>query len=807
MQALFKDAVQTCLLAGRQTLLQAIVLAFSLMVIIVTGLFVQHELSFDTSQPDYQRSYRINIDFPNIDYGGTAIAVSPGALRDVFSSSRFKNHVSVHSQISAMPANYKLYTADKSLLNVELLAIDNHFSDIFSVKSTTGSTVDSPAQPNGLYISEQTAKKVWNSTDVTGKVLYLNKKHPLVIEGVVAEQQQSSHLSFDALFNKAMIERLDPEYFQHFQMNNFYNYLKVEQDADISNIERQLSKELSERNKKEVVVSLQPISDIYLSTGILMELGDSGSINVLLALVIIAVVVLVIAVSNASSIQAAIVNDRWQEIAIRRLCGAGLWPLIMNFLLSVVITCLFAGFAALVLSELFLPMLSSWLNKRLLMPYSISSIMLLMLLAVVIAGVCAIYPAWLLKTFTVKSVFADKQRASFRSQGLKKIVVTVQLTMTCVLLALCLSLNHYINQMQEIDLGYESENTYLFDASAAGKDVDLVAFMNARTGSSDLEAVAEGEVFPTYNFNIGAEQLRTIDHSSKPIDWAPLVGVSEQYFDLLNINIVSGRAFSETRQGDQLRYDEGNENYRAAVIINEAMRKALGWSNNQEALNQMLVWGPDGIYNGRVIGVSQNVFYSKPTESADPMMFILGRNQTQENYLAMAFSQPLTTDQFQVLERDINQGLGFKGVALVSLQERYQALFKDETIQFRWILIISFILLVSSLAGVFGLIALDTDTRRKELAIRRVLGASAGRLCLFFWYSYSGMFVWMLGASAFGYWAIIALLSYYELLTLPLSLLSFSFAYLVVFIFVSLVIIGRTHWAMKDKPNKILRSH
>lgn len=806
MQALFKDAVQTCLLARRQTLLQVIVLAFGLMVMIVTGLFVQHELSFDSSQPDYQRSYRINIDFPDIDYGGTAIAVSPGALRDVFSSSRFKESVSVHTQVSAMPANYKLYTADKSLLNVDLIAVDEHFSDIFTVKSTTGSTVSSPSQPNGLYISEQTARKTWNSTDVTGKILYLNKEHPLVIEGVVADEQQNSHLNFDALFNKAMIERLNPEYFEHFQMNNFYNYLKVDQDADIVSIERQLSEELSERNNKEVVVSLQPISDIYLSTGILMEPGDSGSINVLLALVIIAVVVLVIAVSNASSIQAAIVNSRWQEIAIRRLCGAGLWPLILNFLLSVVITCLFAGFAALILSELFLPMLSSWLNKRLLMPYSINSILLLVLMTSVIAAICAIYPAWLLKTFTVKSVFADKQRASFRSQGLKRLVVTVQLTMTCVLLALCLSLNHYINQMQEIDLGYDSKNTYLFDASAA-KDINLVEFVSARTKPYNLEAVAEGEVFPTYNFNVGAEQLRTVNHSSKTMDWAPLVGVSEQYFDLLNINIVSGRTFSETRQGDRMRYDEDSENYRGAVIINEAMRSSLGWSDSQSALNQMLVWGPDGVYHGRVIGVSEDVFYGKPTESADPMMFILGRNQIKENYLAMTFSQPLTTKQFQVLEKDINQGLGFKGVALVSLEERYQALFRDETIQFRLILIISFIVLVSSLAGVFGLIALDTDTRRKELAIRRVLGASAGRLCLFFWYSYSGMFIWMLGASALGYWATITLLKYYEILPLPLSLLSFASAYLVVFIFVSLVIMGRTHWAMKEKPNKILRDH
>ncbi len=806
MQAILKDIVQTCLLARRQTLLQIIVLAFGLMVTLVAGLFVQHELSFDQSQPDYQRSYRINIDFPNIDYGGTAIAVSPGALLNVFSSSRFNDRVSVHTQVSAMPANYKLYTADKSLVNVKLLAVDENFAEIFTVSSTTGSPVSSPSKPNGLYISEQTARKIWNSTDVAGKFLYLNKKYPLVIEGVLAEQQQNSHLSFDALFNKAMIERLDPEYFEYFQMNNFYNYLKVEQAADIASIEKQLSEELSDRNKKEVIVSLQPISDIYLSTGILMETGNSGSVNVLLALVIIAVVVLVIAVSNTSSIQAAIVHSRWQEIAIRRLCGASLWPLILNLFFSVVVTCLIAGFATLILSELFLPILSSWLNKRLLMPYSISSIMLLMLLTVLIAVICTIYPAWLLKSFTVKSAFSDKQRAAFRSQSLKKIVVMVQLSMTSVLLALCFSLNHYINQMQETDLGYDGKSTYLFDASAA-QDVDLVDFINARASSSDLKAVAEGEVFPTYNFNIGAEQLRTVDHSSKTMDWVPLVGVSEQYFDLLNINIVSGRAFSETRQGDRMHYDEGSGHYRGAVIINDAMRKSLGWSDSQSALSQVLAWGPEGIYHGQVIGVSDDVFYGKPTKSADPMIFILGRNQINENYLAMTFSRPLTTKQLQVLEKNVNQELGFKGVALVSLQERYQELFRDETIQFRLILIISLILLVSSLAGVFGLIALDTDTRRKELAIRRVLGASAGRLCLFLWYSYSGIFVWMLGASALGYWSAITSLQHYEILPLPLSLLSFVTAYLVVLVFVSLVIIGQTHWVMKAKPNKILRGH
>ncbi len=611
----------------------------------------------------------------------------------------------------------------KNLYASDVYYADKDILQMMTFPLIRGNEKDALETPFSVVLTESLAKRYFNSVDVIGKLLKISN-HDYQITGVLKNIPVNSHIHPEIIASFQTLKTTSPGVFSEHNQSCYFYFL-LNKKATIASVESKLNKKLLELDgsewAKKINLKLEPLGKIYLyAPPSAWDIADHGSIQLIQALILISVLVLIMAIFNYSNIITSLIRVREKEYIIRKILGADKQEIIKQFLLESLLNLLlstFLGFFTVIITLPFFNLITgkaitiiSLLNPQLLI------IIVLMVLSSAI--VAAIYPLVITLKSKVINVLNEKSVSStFRIRktnfGFRQIVICLQFIITIGLIAAINIIYRQLEYAKNERLGFNKDNLLVVENPWG---IDMGKHYQAYTGiiqqSKDVISFASGGNIPSENIN-NYTKAYTSDMEQKDGLQSALIAIDYDYFKTLGIKLVAGRLFSADYPGD-------TEN---SIVVTKSLVKKLNIKNPIGSLLK-------GINNAKdpqtIIGVVDDIHFKSFKEEIKPIIFYL-RSWSKANII-IKISSNNVKQTVDFLSSKWNEILPSNAFVFRFVDEAFNKLYIEDNKTERLILAFCIIAIVISSIGLFGFALLSAQMKRKEIGIRRVVGATVPAL-------------------------------------------------------------------------------
>ncbi len=699
---------------------------------ILLYLYVQDELSYDQFNANKDSIYRVvdvnNLPDGSLQYEGLShsIAFGPTLVND-------NPSIETAIRFFRMWPEGKYYVKQKenSYHDVVLYA-DFELFDVFSFPLVKGN-VDKK-NLNSVVISETAAQKYFGVEDPINKPLSIRIGDDYVdftVSAVCKNIPANSSVQFDVLlpFNHiATIGELK-DWQTSWGFGAITTYVKLKDGTDPLSLSESLGKTMATYypNYAEIAkergyestegyryYKLESLNDIHFNAKVTQGLVPSSDPMYSYILMILVVGILAIACINFMNLSISRSANRVKEVGLRKTVGAVKGQLITQFLGESVLLSIFAFGISFLLVDLLLPVFNFLTDKNIAVASMftfqfISGMIGVSLTVGVIAGV---YPAFVLSKFNIRDTLA-KVNSFGGSNAFTKILVTFQFGLSIILIIGMIVMSQQVNFLKNKDLGFDADNVLVLKNAKVGESSIFSHLKNTLSNHSTiLGLTSAGQTFADPSglggrgFNYKGEEKRV-----------GMINVTEGYLEILGVKLNEGRDFNSSISSD---FDK-------AVIINEACLKGFGLTLNETF--QEVTRSSDTDPN--VIGVMGDFNYSTLKIGVLPMLIRLTDDLTLDNIFIKA-SGDNTSEAIALLKKEWE---------VVAPELPFEYTFLDETMKVqymaeeKWGSIISYSMAIAialSCLGLFGLVALGLESRKKEIGVRKVLGAEIRQIVWLF---------------------------------------------------------------------------
>ncbi len=624
----------------------------------------------------------------------------------------------------------ELIRIDGQIHREGVMFTDTQVFDVFTFPLRAGNPSRALADPGNIVLSVSMAERLFGRPDPLGETLEVQLDgtyEPFIVSAVAEDMPPNSTIVFGIL---ASYERLPSRerYEDIWNRSAFPTFVKLRagstlpEEADrLLAFRRQFypneEASLRERGYWEgegppVTYGLQPLTAMHTDTRIasgFVPTVDPANVWLLLA---IAAGVLLIVCINFTTLSIGRSAGRAREVGVRKAIGSDRRALVVQFLLEALLMSTVAAVAGLVLCYLLLPMFNTLAGREL-----VFSLRLFPELGWLIAGITLLvgivsgsYPAFVLSRFRPVEVLKHSVRVG-GSNALTRTLVTVQFAVSIGLIAASVVIVQQVEFLRAKSPGFDQENVVMVDAQGTESGVLYERFKQVVAGRPEILGVASAELgigegmgYSVSGWDYRGETKETYENY-----------VDDGYIDVLGLELVAGRPFSDVRAADTTE----------SVIVNETFVRYFGWTN-EAAIGQPLS-GYSSSFTPIVIGVVRDWHFQSFHVDVAPQLFHQFSDYAPYQYFVrLAPGDP--SGALAVLREawaSVAPGMPFTYRFLdASLDDFYRAESRFGTIV-AWAGGLSVVL---ACLGVFGLVALATVNRTKEIGIRKVLGATVGSL-------------------------------------------------------------------------------
>ncbi len=696
-------------------------LTLGLTACLLIGLFVWDEKQFDKFVPDGERVFRVYYEITNNE-GTSHIATTPPMFTTVLQ----QNFPEVEKTLRVLnnPAKILFEVADKEMYEEEGIFAEPAFFDFFPLPFVYGSSNNALDAPATIVISQTIAQKYFNSENPVGREIRLDKEL-FRVTGVFRENPKF-HLAAKYILPLAAAG-LPDERLKAWDWYAFNNYVKLRKGADFQALETKFQKYAYPFIKDEHASNLpvfQPLQAIHLySATFKYDIAVRGNITYVRALSLIAVFILLIACFNFVNLATAKSLQRAKEVGVRKTIGASRRQLMGQFIGETLLLTFVSILVSVVLTYLALPWLNDFTQKQISLNFLGNPVILILLLGLtLVVGILAgFYPAMVLSGFQPLKVLKGTVISDVspgKVPWLRHGLVVLQFTLSVLLIIGSLVVITQINYLHQKHLGFDKEEIMFFPMQGDNLEKNYEAFKNELRQVPGVSAVSIGYGFPGDMFGDG---IITLTRRGVPISVkATQVMVDHDYIKTLGLRLLAGRDFSRGYKTDNT----------AAYIINETALKELGFTSPEQALGHSLSWptwrNPELLKKGQIIGVVKDFHYKSLYDKVEPAVLHI----YPEAYWKVAVKMK-TAD----ISRTINlvQGIWNKftpdyPLEYTFLDQSFATMYKAEDNLKSLLWIFTGITIFVSCLGLFGLAAYAAERRRKEVGIRKVLGASINQI-------------------------------------------------------------------------------
>ena len=487
---------------------------------------------------------------------------------------------------------------------------------------------------------------------------------------------------------------------------------------------------MKEINKKYRFV-LQPITDIHLkSPNLAKEQEVHGRESTVYFLSVIAFLILVIAWINYINLSTSKSLDRAQEVGLRKVVGASKRQLVTQFLFESVLVNILALVLSIVFVILMVPYFNQLAGKNVgdfVFELTIlnDSFFWIALIGVFVLGtfLAGLYPAFVLSSFKIVSVLKGKFFGSRSGVVLRKALVGFQFAISVALIAGTISVLKQVSFMRKQELGYSKDQLLVLKTPQVGDSTlhnRMQSFKVELSRNSNIKSLAPTSEIPGRQIS-QLNFIRNFDEGKENGFLCYHFWIDKDFVTTYGINVIAGRNFNEQ---EQMLFQEERENTATPIMLNEKAIRQLGYKDAQAAVDKLIRFGlGPRDWVGKVVGVIRDHHQRSLKDDYDPIIFFPARDFFGE-YLTINLNMQNASETISFVEGQFKQtfpGNVFEYFFLDAFFDRQYAADKQFGKVFG--LFSGLALLVAAL-GLFGLSTFMISQRTKEIAIRKVLGAT-----------------------------------------------------------------------------------
>ena len=758
LKSMFTVAWRNAIRNKQFTLLNILGLSIGITATLIIGLFVKREMSYDNFHANADRIYRINQ--PNIwrnwedQFASTGPNLAVALKTDV---PEFEEVTRLHQNGRHIVSYQQEDGAINSFTEDRLFVAESNFFKVFSFDVLKGNKDEALTSPQSMVITEETAEKYFGKEDPIGKTIKiaqgLREPMSLKVTAVTANPPVNSHIQYDMLVSMSTYPRIKQRE-DMWVWTTFSTYGVVRAGTDIKALEAKIqqippkwaaaiTQRLTGKTYDEFVdgkkwtLYMQPLREAYIhapNSGV--RFGPSGDFVTVQLFGTIGLLILFLSCINFMNLSTARSANRAKEVGIRKTLGSLRRMLVRQFIFESVLFVLVSTILAVVATEMSISGFNSLSDAnlsfydQLIDPVFLASLVGFIILLGILAGS---YPAFYLSSFNPIEVLKGKLGAGFKGKAIRNGLVIFQFAITIALIISAMFVQKQLSYASKADLGFETSNVLQIHNMELLDSIEQQTFQNLLRSNPAFEKVGLSDYVPPEIW--GEDNYKAPGPGNNGITLSRL-RATEDYMDLLDLELVTGRSFNKDIETD-----------RYTVILNEAAVRDLGWGitehyGQDSPIGKKVTFVDNEEVQFEVIGVIKDFNFNSVKFDIDPMLIIHENNdiawESGSDFVSIRLNPgqiQATGDMTEALDdvRDKLQNVAAGTPFEYSFMDQdFETYFKRDQQLGQVLNVFTAMALVIACLGLFGLAAFSAEQRKKELGVRKVLGASVYHLMYLF---------------------------------------------------------------------------
>ena len=677
-------------------------------------LVINYEQSFDSFHANKDRIFRV-VTFSrsevNREYGvGIPLPVTESLRKDypqlasvgsIYSDNNVQ--VIISEKGSSAPKKFKERNG--------VFFGEPQFFDMFSFPTIAGN-YKSLSMPGNILLTQSTADKYFGDWSLAMDKTFIVDGMPVKVTGILKDMPANTDFQIKEVVSYATLRN----YYNFSNWRNIYDDNECFVQLGANNSPALFNSRLKQFTDKYIkpinngyLLSLQPLGEMHFDSHYANFSGQVFSKDLIVALSAIGIFLLVIACVNFINLSTAQAVNRAKEVGVRKVLGGNRGQLIAQFMGEAAAISFFALIISLLVADISIPAINELLNIRLAVTelHSVKMIAFIVIALVAVILLSGFYPAFVLSGFNAVRVL--KSALSVRQAGgisLRRLLVVLQFAIAQVLIIATLVVASQMNYFTHADMGFSKDAiiTAQFprdSAAVAGQDF----LRNELLKTPGIEKVSFSMASPVTG-GWGTDLYTPDNTSTEPNMGVGMVVADTGYFSLYHINFVAGRCYHER--------DTVSE-----FVVNETVARRLGYQDPSQAIGKKIRLITIGTFP--IVGVVRDFHNNSFHDSLAPVVIICRKTQygLANIKLNMAKAQTVISSMKKIWDSnypDLTFGYAFLDQTIANFytqENQLSQLYK----------VFAAIALFISCLGLYGMISFTAMQRKKEIGIRKVLGA------------------------------------------------------------------------------------
>ena len=664
-------------------------------------LWVEDEMSYDHHNKKIDQLYKV---LENQPYEGKTYTFSatPGLL-----AKGMKDEIpGIKNACRVTWDQYTLFTLGEKAIFERGCYVDSSVFDIFTLPLINGNKENVFKELHSLVISEKMAEKFFGEQkDILGKTIKVDNKEEYTITGVFKDIPANSSVKFDWL-SPFKIYNDRNNWLNYWNNNGIQTFVELEKFTDPATVNMKLYGYLK---AKDTTIVARPflfgMKEWRLYSKFEEGKRAGGRIQYVRMFSIIAWIILLIACINFMNLATARSEKRAREVGVRKVLGAGKKILIAQFIGEAMILAFLSLIIATGIISLILPSFNTLVEKHLSIGLTDPSHFLSLILIGLVCGLVAgSYPALYLASFNPIWVFKGLNLKGSGAAYIRKGLVVLQFTISIILIISTIIVYNQIQHIKNRDLGYNKNNVIQTGLRGDMKK-NFEVIRQQLLSSGYVENAAMSNLNQLYmGSSTGGYEWEGKDPSKKVLVTQDLI--SPEYIKTMGIHITKGRDFYTDPKQDSLN-----------VIINETFARIIG---KKDIVGTLL---RNDSTNYTIVGVVKDFVFDDMYGKSDPLIFRCWPDYFGYMYVRLKPQANVerAVDKIRTTIIANNPGYPFD---YIFVDDEFNKLFKSEMLIGKLSRIFALLAIVITCLGLFGLAAYTAERRKKEIGVRKVLGAS-----------------------------------------------------------------------------------
>ena len=594
---------------------------------------------------------------------------------------------------------------------------DSTFFDVFDFEVLYGDKTTAFSQPGAVAITRELANKFFGKVDAVGESLVSPSGQELLVKLVLEDLSENSHLQFKLLMSIPYSDERFSGYLQRWDVGGVQSYIVLNEQSNLNELNEQLPAFIeSHFSDQDRTFYLQPLEDIYLESGDIVNLQDQprGNKFYIKLFMAIGAFMLLIASINYINLATAKSLERSKEIGLRKVSGAVRSQLIVQMFSESMITVLLAFSLAIGMVDLMLPLFNSVTGKAFDLNLSnLSTILPAMLVFTIFVGIVSgSYPAIMLSKLLPAETLRGKMNTSRRGIWLRQSLVVIQFSLSIFMIIATLIVTSQMDYIRNKSLGFNEENLVVVDINNSGVRQQWETVRHEFSALSGVESVTSVSRVPGEWKALNRATIVDSQNSTDTLETFYMC-FDEKTLDVFEMSLLEGKNF-ESGIADTSK-----------IMVNQSLIDFMDWDS---AIGQELyIQGVS--YPFTVIGVVDDFHFQSLHENIEPMVIGAGNNAIMVlDYFVLKTNGQDVTNVLAGIAKVHDKFDNRTSVEIHFLDDELDRFYKSDIQAGQLFAFGAGLTIFISCLGLFGLMSFFAQMKMKEISIRKVLGASSFQL-------------------------------------------------------------------------------